>query len=162
MPSPTDLIYIVIHFSESSKDESSEAIDPLDENSNECATTPWSGWSSCSATCGDGFKMRSRKFIDRMGRKKCPHVNTVIKEQCSAPECAPDQIEAVDPACPTTEWSDWSPCSASCGKGIKIRTKLLLVAPDMQRNCSSRVELMQQYPCEDVPSCTLDMNTAKG
>lgn len=84
------------------------------------------------------------------------------KEKCNAPECRPDQIELVDPLCPTTEWSDWSPCSASCGKGVKLRTRLLLVAPEMQQQCSSRTELIQQYPCEDVPTCVMDMNMAKG
>ncbi|CAH1988433.1 unnamed protein product [Acanthoscelides obtectus] len=142
------------------KEKDSEEIDALDEN-NACSTYPWSGWSSCSATCGVGFRMRTRQFVDRMGRKRCPHVSTIEKEKCMTPECAPEQTERTDALCPTTEWSDWSPCSASCGKGIKIRTRLLLVEPSMQQVCSSRVELMQQLPCEDVPTCIVDMGTAK-
>lgn len=84
------------------------------------------------------------------------------KEVCSAAPCGPDEIEVTDPECPTTDWSDWSPCSASCGKGVKMRMKLLLVEPDKQQFCSTRVELIQQYPCEDVPTCEMDMNVAKG
>lgn len=84
------------------------------------------------------------------------------KEVCSAAPCRPDEIEIADPQCPTTGWSDWSPCSASCGKGVKMRTRLLLVEPNKQQFCSTRVELIQQYPCEDVPTCEMDMNVAKG
>lgn len=77
------------------------------------------------------------------------------------PACRPDQIEVPDPMCPVTDWSDWSPCSASCGKGIKMRTRLLLVEAALQQKCSSRVELIQQRPCMDTPDCTFDMATAK-
>lgn len=104
--------------------------------------------------------MRTRLFIDAMGRKKCPHVTVVEKEKCMGPTCT--QVEVADPMCPTTEWSDWSPCSASCGKGVRFRTRLLLVEPDLQKKCSSRLELMQQAPCMDTPDCTIDMATAKG
>lgn len=136
-------------------------IESLDDNTGICATSPWSDWSSCSATCDVGFKMRTRLFIDRMGRKKCPHVSTVEKEKCMGPACGPGQVEVVDPMCPTTEWSDWSPCSASCGRGVRMRTRLLLVEPQLQQKCSSRVELIQQAPCIDTPDCTFDMATAK-
>ncbi|XP_044255568.1 spondin-1 [Tribolium madens] len=144
-------------------DEEEESIDdiPLENNEGFCATSPWGPWSECSATCGVGFKMRTRLFIDRMGRKKCPHVTVVEKEKCMGPPCTAEQIEIPDPMCPTTDWSDWSPCSASCGKGVKMRTRLLLVEPGLQQKCSSRVELVQQAPCMDTPDCTIDMATAK-
>ncbi|KAJ8913028.1 hypothetical protein NQ315_002043 [Exocentrus adspersus] len=141
--------------------EEDTAIESLDDNTGICETSPWSAWSSCSATCGSGFKMRTRIFIDRMGRKKCPHISTVEKESCIGPECQAGQIEVADPMCPTTDWSDWSPCSASCGKGIRMRTRLLLVDAQLQQKCSSRIELIQQAPCIDTPDCTFDMVTAK-
>lgn len=41
-----------------------------------CSTSPWGAWSTCSETCGVGFKMRNRFFVDNMGMKKCPHITT--------------------------------------------------------------------------------------
>ncbi|XP_023024840.1 extracellular matrix protein f-spondin [Leptinotarsa decemlineata] len=139
----------------------SQEIDALGDNTGVCATTDWSGWSTCSETCGAGTRMRTRKFVDRKGRKKCPHISIMEKEKCMNRECRADELELPDPLCPTTQWSDWSPCSASCGKGIKLRTRLLLVDPSLQQQCSSRVEMIQQLPCEDVPTCFMDMNVAK-
>lgn len=72
-----------------------------------------------------------------------------------------ERDELPDPMCPTTQWSDWSPCSASCGKGIKLRTRLLLVEPGLQEKCNSRIEMVQQRPCSDKIDCTFDMATAK-
>lgn len=60
-----------------------------------------------------------------------------------------------------TEWSDWSPCSASCGRGVKLRMRLLMVDPSLQKECSSQIELLQQRPCEVQSDCTFDMATAK-
>jgi hypothetical protein len=142
-------------------DEDSIEDVPLDDNQGICATSPWGPWSECSESCGVGFKMRTRLFIDRMGRKKCPHITTVEKEKCMGPPCTAENTEVADPMCPTTQWSDWSPCSASCGRGVKLRTRLLLVEPGLQQKCSSRVELVQQTPCMDTPDCTIDMATAK-
>lgn len=75
------------------------------------------------------------------------------------PPCLNEELP--DPMCPVTLWSDWSPCSASCGKGVKLRTRLLLVEPGLQEKCSGRIELFQQRPCTEKVDCTLDMATAK-
>ncbi|KAL3267359.1 hypothetical protein HHI36_011490 [Cryptolaemus montrouzieri] len=146
------------------KEENLSIEEPLPEDdSGICATSPWGPWSSCSVTCGIGFKMKNKHFLDRMGHKKCTHIVTVQKEKCMMPACVGKAMETDtrDSMCPTTEWSTWSPCSTSCGKGVRFRTRLLLVDPSLQQKCSARVEMMQKSPCMDAPNCNLDVETAK-
>nr|CAD7194789.1 unnamed protein product [Timema douglasi] len=135
----------------------------LEDNEGVCSTTPWSQLSECSVSCGVGVAMRTRRFLDRMGRKKCPHVSLLEKEKCMMPPCTGpvEPEELPDPMCPVTPWNDWSTCSASCGKGVKFRSRLLLVPAELQEKCSNRVEVIQQRPCVNQPECTFDMATAK-
>lgn len=78
------------------------------------------------------------------------------------PECSVTDMELPDALCPVTPWSDWSPCSSSCGKGVKIRTRLLLVEPHMLNTCEKRVELNQQLPCSERQECVFDLATTQG
>ena len=52
-----------------------------------CAVTPWGPWSECSSSCGSGVEVRSRRFEDRMGLKKCPFVDLTERRKCSRPAC---------------------------------------------------------------------------
>ncbi|CAG9563203.1 unnamed protein product [Danaus chrysippus] len=149
--------------------ECPEGEDPIPDSNSEsgtdlpvCRTTEWGPWGECSATCGVGIATRRRTFIDHMGYKKCPLVNTEENRKCMEPPCPEGEVQEVsDPQCPTSPWASWSPCSASCGRGVAFRTRLLLVPADRQQECSSRVELMQQRPCSEREDCTIDMITAK-
>lgn len=118
-----------------------------------CETTPWSQFAPCSATCGAGISMRNRYFKNHLGIKKCPHITIVEKQKCMSRECTAADIEAPDPICPAGQWSDWSPCSVSCGRGISIRRRLLLVEPHMVEFCTPRVKLDEQRSCEQAESC---------
>jgi len=97
-----------------------------------CAANEWSRWSECSKTCDKGFRTRTRKFFHRMGRKKCPHVDTVQKELCAGRTVCPQgqDVQEADPRCALTDWSEWSPCSISCGERLlafnRISSKALL------------------------------------
>ncbi|XP_023306152.2 spondin-1 [Lucilia cuprina] len=127
-----------------------------------CQTTAWSPWSECSATCGIGITMRTRTFLNHVGRKRCPHISVVEKQKCMKPECTFEQIELPDPMCPTTQWSDWSPCSATCGKGVTIRRRILLLEDEsVKENCTKRMELDQQKECSVAQDCTITYDMAK-
>jgi len=113
-----------------------------------CTTTEWSSWSECSATCGEGFRVRTRRFYNRMGRKQCPHVETVMKKECPGKmSCPAGSREQIDPACAVTDWSLWSPCSVSCGSGIKVRTRLYRVTRDEQLRAGCNLQLMEKGTC---------------
>lgn len=85
----------------------------------------------------------------------------VEKQKCMQPECSITDLEIPDPNCPVTPWSDWSPCSTTCGRGVQIRTRLLLVEPQKETQCKSRKELNQQRECTVRQDCSFDFETAR-
>lgn len=133
---------------------------PLEAIGTICEISEWGPWSECSVTCGVGVSTRRRHFRNPMGPKKCPLVQTEENRKCMEPACAAE-APAADPLCPVSEWSAWSPCSASCGRGVAFRTRLLLVPAHRQRDCGARSELLQQRPCLERLDCAIDMATAK-
>lgn len=77
------------------------------------------------------------------------------------PECSIADLETPDPNCPVTPWSDWSPCSVTCGKGVQIRTRLLLVEPDREADCRAKKQFNQQRQCDSRQDCAFDYQTAQ-
>lgn len=113
----------------------------------ECRVTPFNAWSPCSVTCGKGISMRSRQYVNEdLARSAHCNRQLVNKEMCvgSIPECPStgnddDQEENLaDTAatinedgeglgvCRTAPWSEWSPCSVTCGIGISMRTRTFI------------------------------------
>ncbi|XP_068091514.1 SCO-spondin-like isoform X2 [Hyperolius riggenbachi] len=78
---------------------------------------PWSLWSSCSSSCGDGLQTRTRKCdhpAPQNGGRNCTGDNEQ-QRHCRGPDCP--ELEG------WSEWSPWSPCSLSCGGGEQIRVR---------------------------------------
>jgi hypothetical protein len=65
----------------------------LEENEGICTTTPWGPWSECSVTCSMGTSVHTRRFLDRLGRKKCPHVSVIERKMCMQPACIGEDTE---------------------------------------------------------------------
>ncbi|KAK6038837.1 thrombospondin type 1 domain protein [Cooperia oncophora] len=69
---------------------------------------PWSAWTSCSVSCGEGERKRTRECI---GGRDCPGVG-MAAETC------------VTPSCPSwSDWGAWEGCSITCGQGHEQRSR---------------------------------------
>ncbi|CAH2063434.1 unnamed protein product, partial [Iphiclides podalirius] len=113
------------------------------ERSGPCAVSEWGQWSPCE---GCGVRARTRHYLAPRARKRC-HVGyrarTVMSQAipCDAGPCAkpPEYlINATDfdwffvdnhrGECKVTPWGEWSPCTAKCGRGRRIRTRLYVAS----------------------------------
>lgn len=115
----------------------------------ECELSIWTDWSSCSSTCGTGYRTRSRKYRNRFAAKRCAagkenpprleettecvdliecedenQVNFFFVPKFSVNTLLKTSIFQKEPDCSHVRWSEWEQCSATCGKGIKKRYRL--------------------------------------
>lgn len=113
----------------------------------DCVTSSWSEWSTCSA-CGNaaGQQTRSRSIISQPtgGGAAC---QTVESRECRGSPC-PE-------GCTFTEWAAQGACrpaSGQCGPGTQINTRIVTPGPGV--NAATCGPSSNNVPCE-VP-CTAD------
>ncbi|KAJ6661542.1 hypothetical protein lerEdw1_014452 [Lerista edwardsae] len=79
------------------------------------AAEEWSPWSVCSTTCGEGWQTRTRFCVSYSYSTQC---SGPLREQRQCNNSA---------VCPVhgawDEWSPWSLCSSTCGRGYRDRTR---------------------------------------
>ncbi|MBN3305364.1 AGRB2 protein, partial [Amia calva] len=84
------------------------------------AAEEWSQWSVCSLTCGQGWQVRTRSCV-----------SSPYGTLCSGP-LRETRLCNNTATCPVhglwEEWSPWSLCSVTCGRGSRTRSRIC-VAP---------------------------------
>lgn len=111
-----------------------------------CVLGTWSSWGTCSKPCGLGTQTRTRSVVTApvAGGKACEATQEV--QQCNVNPCIVN--------CKQSDWSAWSACSATCGKGTQSRTRTTVVQPVAGGvACGATVETQE---CTGLPVCPVD------
>ncbi|XP_014292513.1 spondin-1 [Halyomorpha halys] len=140
--------------------ESEEVIEQLEYESS-CEVTPWTDWSGCTVTCGIGMKFRSRELTvnDKENQRKCLHISKMEKQKCMEPVCHSQEAK-IPRECSVGEWSDWSPCTTSCGDGVRRRTRNFN-NQNVPKFCNSSVNLTQSVHCKSSMKCEISPEDAQ-
>ena len=125
---------------------------------------PWGGWHGCTGSCGSGEEKRSRVCVGpENGGLNCIGDNEEKRlcglQYCDSCECYFRQLRWSFSfttlyllAYPyTTEWTDWSSCSHSCGSGgSRTRVKYCFNPPEghyITDKCSSTDPVVETDSC---------------
>ena len=98
----------------------------------------WSSWSSCSKSCSEGFRGRTRNILKQAEGGGLPCGESHDYQRCtSTGHCPGAKIvretgsksllhtsTSVD--CKLTEWTGWSLCTKTCGGGTQKKTRSVL------------------------------------
>ncbi|KAF1766471.1 hypothetical protein GCK72_006428 [Caenorhabditis remanei] len=112
--------------------------------SSKCQVSSWGAWGDCSVQCGHGMRSRNRTFLNPATKAGDCSVELERKDICVG-ENGDDCNVTPDPLCKTTAWSDWSPCSASCDEGVRVRTRLFFYS-EHEKRCM-HVNLQEKDTC---------------
>ncbi|XP_046705102.1 spondin-1b isoform X3 [Silurus meridionalis] len=115
-----------------------------------CIYSNWSPWSACSSsTCTKGLRMRQRMLKAQLDAGlPCPHTQDF--EPCMAPGCSEEEASP----CMLSEWISWSPCSATCGMGMRSRERYIKVFPEDGSSC--------REPTEETEKCVVNDDCSSG
>uniref|UniRef100_A0A672QN49 Adhesion G protein-coupled receptor B2 n=1 Tax=Sinocyclocheilus grahami TaxID=75366 RepID=A0A672QN49_SINGR len=91
------------------------------------AAEEWSQWSVCSLTCGQGWQVRSRSCV-----------SSPYGTLCSGP-LRETRLCNNTATCPVhglwEEWSSWSLCSVTCGRGTRTRSRICVLPQHGSKGC---------------------------
>ena len=93
-----------------------------------CILSDWSSWSDCSSSCGGGTQTRTQSIMQlpANGGSECP-TNLEQRQPCNTDACPVGTIsQTAKTDCVLTDWSQWSPCTKTCGGGIMRRSRAII------------------------------------
>ncbi|KAH8738702.1 thrombospondin type 1 domain-containing protein [Cryptosporidium ryanae] len=113
----------------------------------DCEAGAWSGWSECDVNCGIGIQKRRRSIKSKgtQGGASCPPLEDF--RPCARKSCKSD--------CILSEWSEWEPCSKSCGGGSRARSRSVVSAPNEGAECGvlKEFEPCNEFQCIATRDC---------
>ncbi|KAM9369812.1 adhesion G protein-coupled receptor B2 [Phaethornis superciliosus] len=101
------------------------------------AAEEWSQWSVCSLTCGQGSQVRTRSCVSSPYGTLC---SGLLRETRTCNNTATCPVPGV-----WEEWSPWSLCSVTCGRGARTRTRRCVAAQRGGKGCEGPE--LQAKPC---------------
>ncbi|CAM2104696.1 unnamed protein product [Caretta caretta] len=109
------------------------------------AAEEWSQWSVCSLTCGQGSQVRTRSCVSSPYGTLC---SGLLRETRICNNTATCPVHGL-----WEEWSPWSLCSVTCGRGARTRTRQC-VAPQHGGKACEGPEV-QTKPC-NIAICPVE------
>jgi hypothetical protein len=87
----------------------------------DCKLSGWQPWTPCKATCGEGYKTRSREVIipPEYGGSNCSNPLEEVR-MCKVKDCP----TRASKNCEWGFWSEWSACDSMTGEKNRMRHKL--------------------------------------
>ena len=104
----------------------------------DCVLEEWSSWSSCSESCSEGFRGRSRNIVQQAEGGGLPCADRHDYQRCnSTAHCAGEMVvlekrsksilpSSISVDCNLTEWTSWSSCTITCSGGTQMRNRSVL------------------------------------
>ncbi|KAG7500941.1 hypothetical protein JOB18_034952 [Solea senegalensis] len=87
------------------------------------AAEEWSQWSVCSLTCGQGWQVRTRSCVSSPYGTLCSGALRETRMCNNTASCPGEPGITGSVHGLWDEWSSWSLCSVTCGRGSRTRTR---------------------------------------
>eukprot|EP00927_Polykrikos_kofoidii_P085848 TRINITY_DN9436_c0_g1_i1.p1 TRINITY_DN9436_c0_g1~~TRINITY_DN9436_c0_g1_i1.p1 ORF type:complete len:1539 (+),score=133.59 TRINITY_DN9436_c0_g1_i1:107-4723(+) len=111
----------------------------------DCVLSNWGEWGACDKSCDGGQAFRARLLqrpSDHGG--KCPLADLIQTTFCNTQRC----VDTTPYNCKLSAWSEWTACSALCGRGSATRVRSILRnRKAVARGC--RAPLKEITPCNE-------------
>ncbi|XP_078198084.1 SCO-spondin isoform X14 [Callithrix jacchus] len=105
----------------------------------DCVLAPWSGWSTCSRTCGLGLTFQRQELLrPPLPGGSCPQ-DRFRSQSCFVQACPVAGAWAM--------WEAWGPCSASCGGGHQSRRRSCVDPPPKNGGAPCPGPSQERAPC---------------
>merc|ERR1719245_2767274 len=117
---------------------------------NSCQVSNWTGWSSCSETCGTGTQKRTRTVTRQPEQgqnglpsgQACPGLEQT--QNCNTQACPVD--------CVVSGFGEWGACSAECDGGKQTRSKTITTpAANNGVACPTPAQMTEEQDCNTQP-----------